>query len=301
MAVLTLPTGAKVKTYPPPPDGLDPLAAAEHMMRQHGLPRRPADPRLAARWEAGAGRINRYIVPTFVPHPGKYHGPLRRAADATETSNNWSGGVLFAPSGKVMKWVHGEWRVPNPDPATTDGTLSYCSSWVGIDGDGSADVLQAGTECEARSVNGQVQRTIYAWWEWFPEAEVAISNFPVAAGDLLTCTICVEDGSTTKATVFLSNQTQGTSTSFEITAPTGTSLSGNCAEWIVERPSVGGVVQGLARYGTVSFANTSAALTDGSGGTLDGATGDNINMTDGGQTISTGQLIPPEQIRCTRD
>jgi hypothetical protein len=49
------------------------------------------------------------------------------------------------------------------------------------------------------------------------------------------CLICVN--STTSATVYFTNQSTNVGTSFTITAPSGTTLAGNCAEWIVERPT----------------------------------------------------------------
>jgi hypothetical protein len=50
------------------------------------------------------------------------------------------------------------------------------------------------------------------------------------------CLICSQ--SPTTPTIFLGNETTGAMTSFNITAPSGTSLVGNCAEWIVGSPKV---------------------------------------------------------------
>ena len=62
-------------------------------------------------------------------------------------------------------------------------------------------------------------------------------NLAVWVGDLLVCTI-VADSSTT-ASIVLSNSTTDQAVTFGVTAPTGTTLVGSCAEWIVERPSFG--------------------------------------------------------------
>src|SRR5262249_39448311 len=168
----------------------------------------------------------------------------QQTTDATRISKAWSGGVVFAPSGKVINWVHAEWTVPNVDPVADDGSWSLCSSWIGIDGEGSPDALGVGILYQVRSLGGgHVERFLFPYWEWSPEAAVAIENFPVAAGDVVTGTICVEGRSATKATVIFTNQTQGTFTSFEVSAPTGTALRGNCAEWIVSRTSVDGTLQ----------------------------------------------------------
>src|SRR2546429_5930298 len=123
-----------------------------------------------------------------------------------------------------------------PLPADPKGGKSsfHASAWIGIDGWGSPDVLQAGTESSL--VNGS--KKVYAWWEWYPDFEIAISNFPVSAGDTIYCLICAT--SATQASIYLTNDSTDQSTSFNITAPSGTSLVGNCAEWIVETPNVGG-------------------------------------------------------------
>jgi hypothetical protein len=299
MTTQKFPLGATVTTYPAPPQGFDMQSASDAVLAQHGMPSRSAHPTLAAKWAAATRKTTKYVVPKFTYRAGKYHKPRIKAANATETSTNWCGGVVFAPAGKAFKWVSGVWTIPNVNPATTDGSVSYCASWIGIDGDNSDDVLQAGVECEVRSAGGQVQRNIYAWWEWFPEAEVSLDNFPVAAGDEVSLVITVEDGSTTMAKVMFSNQTQGTATSFEITAPTGTMVTGNCAEWIVERPSIGGQIAGLALYDMVTFSGSDAGLAGSSGTTVGGATGDKLNMTDdSGHVVSKTTLVPPDTIRC---
>lgn len=71
---------------------------------------------------------------------------------------------------------------------------------------------------------------------------------------------------------------------------------GNCAEWIVEAPTVGGSQSALADYGEVFFSVCQATLTNNS--TLNGGTGDTINMTAGGSTVSTGTIVTPTILQC---
>jgi hypothetical protein len=123
---------------------------------------------------------------------------------------------------------------------------NYASEWVGIDGWGSNDVLQAGTETQITEVLWFTFANVYTWWEWFPAGEVAITNLPVSPGDVMYCLICVN--STTSATVYFSNQATGVSTNFTITAPSKTTLAGNSAEWVVERPTINGNVASLTDY-----------------------------------------------------
>ncbi len=71
---------------------------------------------------------------------------------------------------------------------------------------------------------------------------------------------------------------------------------GNCAEWIVEAPTVGGSQSAIADYGEVFFSVCEAFTTKGS--TVNGGSGDNINMTAGSSTVSQGNLITPTVVQC---
>ncbi len=295
MSTTQLPNGAKVTKFILPPAGFDPLKADDKTLLQHGLPLRPADPKALERWKAALSRPIHYVEPEFLLMPNKTHGPrLKAAVGGAETSNNWSGAVVYAPSGSTFKWVEGNWNVPDPFPAAADGTWYYSSSWIGIDGDGSPDVCQAGVECEAVTAGGVTTKNVYAWWEWYPLAEVKITNFPVAAGDMLSCVICAT--STTTASVYFSNNSNGAGTSFQITAPSGTTLKGNCAEWVVEAPTVGGSLAKLARYGEVYFDNANSETS--ASALVKGGTGNSISMVAGGKTISTPTIETQTLIKC---
>jgi len=305
MAVVALTGGLKVTTYQPPRD-FDPLTADARDLPRFGLPRRPDDdPHLRARYEQVAKRLKgklNYITPTLRRNDERFHGPRKRLPDAaTETSTNWSGGVVFAPAGQSFSWVEGDWVIPDVD-APTENMWSYCSSWIGIDGDGSGDVAQIGIECDAFRSGASVTKYFYAWFEWFPEPEIMITNFPVSPGDMITALLCAGPGAgATEAFAFLTNRTSGDSTSLSFDAPSGRTLIGNSAEWIVEAPTVGGQQSSLADYGEVFFSVCETMLgTLGTGGTtVNGGTGDNINMDDsGGSMVSRGTLITPTIIQC---
>ena len=214
-------------------------------------------------------------------------------------TDTWSGAVVYAPSKTKMLWVIGQWMVPNPYPGLGDGTW-YASSWIGIDGDGgSNDVFQAGVQCEAIVSGGITTRNIYAWWEWYPDDEVMIPNFPIFAGDGLHCVLCAE--SDTTGSVFLYNVSAGVYTSFKVTAGikagVQTTLVGNCAEWIVERPLVNKVAANLADYGFVSFDVATAQVNHGP--TLVAGSGNNINMTDARNNIISRGTNVNDNVKCT--
>jgi len=273
--------------FEPPPPGFDPISAASRELLTYGYPARPdaaTHPAQRVQWERRVARSYTRIEPEFVRNVGKVHGPVRRAsaasvppppasAPANATSTNWSGSVVFASAGTTCSWIAGEWTVPDPcDPLGGESSY-YSAAWVGLDGDGSNDVLQAGTESSL--IDGS--RSIYAWWEWYPDHEIAVSNFPVTAGDLIFCLIRAD--TTTTASIYLTNDTTAQQLAFTVTAPDGAWLKGNCAEWIVEAPSVGGRATTLSDYGVVYFDDALAG--ERNGGSLDAFTGSAITLASG--------------------
>jgi hypothetical protein len=254
--------GFRIRGFGPLPEGFDPLTATARQLAAQRLPRRPdAEKEAGARelWERAVTRTKLWITPEFEHHENISHGPARleragrRATAAPAVSNatstNWSGAAVFAPADKPYRFVGGQWTVPSPN-SSVDGSY-YASEWVGIDGWNSKDVLQAGTETQITKIWIITATQVYAWWEWYPAGEVKISNLPVSPGDVMYCLICAD--STNHATVSFSNQSTGVGTRFDITPPSGTTLSGNVAEWIVERPTVNGSVANLTDYAACYF------------------------------------------------
>lgn len=295
MTDITLEGGIKITTFKPPV-GFDPLTASAADVVKNGFPERPRDPHHLERYRRVFGQLKNkfhYVEPTFRVNTDKFHSPRKRLPGAgTETSTNWSGGVVSALTGQSFRWVEGDWVVPAVSAPTQD-SWCYAATWIGIDGDGSGDVCQAGVECQ---VYGGGSPSYYPWWEWFPNAEVEITNFAVSPGDMVTVLICTTGVNATTASLYFTNRISGASTSLQFSAPTGTKLVGNCAEWIVEAPTVGGAQSAIADYGEAFFSVCEAYLTNGT--TVNGGTGDNINLTAGGNVVSEGNIITPTVIQC---
>jgi peptidase A4-like protein len=295
MSVVHLPNGLTVRTFKQPPEEFNPLKAEDRELAVYGFPKRPEDPALLDRWEQVLGRPIRLVRPTFRAMDYKRRRLPKRAragaAHGVEATDIWSGAVVHAPAGDSFKWVEGTWTVPDayPPPSAGDGVWYSASTWVGIDGiDGSGDVLQAGCDSDVMTSGGNVQRQLNPWWEWYPAGSFWISNLPVAPGDTLNCLICVTEGSTTSAAIFLYNVTSGQAANFHATAPDGTTLAGNTAEWVVERLEIDSNTPELARYGDVYFDEANAGTVGGA--TLHAGAGNTINMVDGGNVISTGTI-----------
>jgi hypothetical protein len=271
-----------VRLFKPPAKDFNPLKATARELTVHGFPSRPdakKHPALHAKWEQVFSRPRKHIQPQFGVRTDRRHGPRAHGPKiANDTSTNWSGSVGFAAAGDSASWIEGQWTVPAVIAA--GGGDYFSSAWVGIDGDGSNDVLQAGTEHEV--VSGT--HNTYLWWEWFPNPEVQVTNVPVLSGHVMYCLICAT--SSTDAMIYLSNITTGDYTSFGVTAPSGTALMGNSAEWIVEAPTVNGGQSALARYGDVYFDECIAGTSQHA--LLFGGQGNQVFMVDGGgTTIST--------------
>jgi Peptidase A4 family len=291
---LTLEGDIQVVTHAPSPN-FNPLTASAAEQVANGFPAMPDDPHHRERYARVWGRLKNkfhYVEPTFRVNRDRRHGPRqRRPREGTETSGNWSGGVVYAPAGQSFQWIEGDWVIPAVD-APTQNEWYYCASWIGIDGDGSGDVFQAGVQSEVYASGSSVTPIYYAWWEWFPAYEVEITNFPVSPGDMMTMLLCSAQGAgSTTGTVYWTNITTGATTNATLTAPSGTQLIGNCAEWIVEGNGP------LPDYGEVFFSVCEAVTNQNT--TVNGGTGNNINMTNADeQVISDGNLITPTIIQC---
>ena len=296
MKTHVLENGVNVVTFSPAKN-FNPLTASAAELAANGFPVAPNDPRHQERFSKVLTRLKgkfHYVEPTFKVNSAITHGPRsKRSGNAAETSSNWSGAVVYAPANDSFKWIQGDWVVPDV-AAPTPNTEYYCATWIGLDGDASDDVFQAGVESEV-SPTGDV--TIYPWWEWYPIPEIQITNLGVKAGDMVTMLLCSASGAgSTTGTVFFSNRTTGASTSVGLVAPQGTQLLGNSAEWIVEAPTVNGSQSALADYGEVFFSVCDAYTVGGV--TVDGGTGDTISMTAGGQTVSDAIVIAPTVVQC---
>ena len=166
------------------------------------------------------------------------------------TNSIWSGCVVHALSGQSFTWVEGQWNVPDVQPPTTGQGKWYSFAWIGIDG--TSDVTQIGTiQYVSSDGNGNVSKSCYAVYEWWPNTWTVINNLPVNFGDTMIGLICLE--STTDAWVNLVNVTTGVHVSFDFSAPTSTSSRENQIEWVMEHPDVTGESAQLPNFGEIYF------------------------------------------------
>ncbi|HEV2674531.1 MAG TPA: G1 family glutamic endopeptidase [Aliidongia sp.] len=246
------------RTYVDPPAAFNPLTAPDADLALYGFPPRPdatKSPATFATWQKAMAASQNHVVPAL-EQTQIMHGPANKSASVKNTSSsyNWSGYVLTNQASSYGSssyyFLVSDYIVPIAEQAfgTCNNGWDYSSTWAGIDGWSNGDVLQAGTESDAYCYGNSSSKATYysAWYEWYPYGEVRIGNFPIAPGD----DIFVEVWSTsnTAGHAYMVNYTNNTYVNIAFSAPPGTHLVGNSAEWVVERPSVGGRLANLTNY-----------------------------------------------------
>jgi len=246
-------TAQEVVAYPQPPADLSPLSASDADLGQYGFPPRPdaqSAPDEYAHWKklVSVPRVaNPKLQQTTIyngPVQGLSVGQTLHNGAAASLSYNWSGYAVTAGKGTFKKnnsAIYAEWVVPVAQQAfgVCNGIWDYSSQWIGFDGFNSGDVLQAGTEVDAYCSAG-IPSTFYsAWIEWFPNDETRVGAPAVEPGDLIGEEVWYTTASP-NGNAYIANFTLNQSDTYAFSVPSGTTYDGNSAEWVVERPGIGG-------------------------------------------------------------
>jgi hypothetical protein len=239
---------------------VDPMSIDGEEILARGYPPRPDPNQSPAQYASWLGLVASgatKIAPHLVVDPSREHGPARitRTDDGTGNSNNWSGYVITTgATASKYAWIYGEWNVPRAYAESGFASSDHSTMWVGIDGWGTPDVVQDGTDQDTLTAFWIQTSSYDAWTEWYPLSSQSISNFPVNPGDDLhvwTWTLNSAGQYSATATVgwfYLWNATQNVYSYTSTTAPSGTTFNGHTAEWVMERPTVNGSVATLAQY-----------------------------------------------------
>jgi hypothetical protein len=156
------------------------------------------------------------------------------------SSYNWSG---YVATGGYYTSVGATWNVPTSLPSGV-GTESN-AEWVGIGGQTSADLIQAGTI--AIVTNGQA--AYHPWVEILPNNS-EILPMSITPGDSVS--VVIRETSTNNWNLSFRNNT----TNAQIDRDIGYVSSHSSAEWIEEAPVVSGTQAELANFNTVNFTHT---------------------------------------------
>ncbi|HUR78661.1 MAG TPA: G1 family glutamic endopeptidase [Acidimicrobiales bacterium] len=154
--------------------------------------------------------------------------------NAPEYSINWSGYAVPAKSGEAIGAVRGSWLVPQINGAPP----GFSSSWIGIGGYETSDLIQVGT-----ASSGYLERN-YAWYEMLPEYAIPITSgcagdnsCAVAQGDRMAASIDNVGGDTW--VIMLANLGKGAVAKWHWAMTATYKSSRSSAEWIFEAPQIG--------------------------------------------------------------
>lgn len=278
-----------VSAYPAPPSGFEPDKAEASDLEMFGFPPRPsmqAPVEERARWNivtTKPHRVRASILRSNVVHRLPNTSMSEGAGISAAYSHSWSGGVLLsgtqALNSRSFSGAAGEIEVPVAQ--TPFGVCPiqpvYASEWVGLDGYGSRDIVQAGVETDSVCRSGIQSPSYYAWLEWYPGSAYKIMNMPITPGSLIYVSTTLT--SSTTALIYMVNETANIAVSLKLTVPNGASFVGSSAEWIVERPQVGGLLTSLTNYVGAFIGLASATLNDGHG-----------------TNVQPGLTVPPMQL-----
>ncbi len=193
-------------------------------------------------------------------------------------STNWSG---YLATNASFTAVSGTWTVTTA--TGNNASTSADSTWIGIGGVTSGDLIQTGTQ-NLISASGQVSTS--AFYELLPFSSQQVPDVTVSPGDSMTASIV--EGSSEQWTITITDNTDDESSTITVTY--NSSLSS--AEWIEEDPSYSSRRQiPFDNFTEASFTNTSTIAND-STVDLTESTAQPVTMVDdSGQTIAEPSAI----------
>lgn len=198
--------------------------------------------------------------------------------DFHSASLNWAG---YAATDAEYTGVEGTWVVPEIKPK---GVHSAYATWVGIGGIEGEDLIQSGTAAIENRV-GDVD--YFSWFELLPDAAIPLP-VDIAPGDTVSVRI------TEEWPTYWSIEFENVTTGEDITIPARYNSSRSSAEWIQERPVIGGdeLIE-LSHFETVEF-QKGFAIQDGRRVSIEESGASRISMKDFyGETLAVPSDLQP--------
>ena len=265
--------GAPVTSNIPPKDFRVATASASELAL-YGIPQQPPTTRPTARlaWQQRFENAQLH----FLSPPSQLHEvPNVAATTSGNASTQWSGHVGYAGG----YWdVVGDYTEPhwmNSSCSTRDALF-----WVGLGGWNFTHLAQDGTALGNDTPGLSMDQGWYEfWYQGDPSGWIPLSITATEGKHFYVET--TYDGNN-EYTFFLLNVYTGAVQDFN--ASTSQSVNENYADWVAERPSVGGTPSPLANYGLLTF--DQAFYNDGN--LASGTNNWQMNMvTNGGSTLAT--------------
>jgi hypothetical protein len=252
------------------------LRLSDKELLERGYPPRPDAKAVAPfrTWLKAVSAPATIVKPRIVTNTGVSHRHVHRVGSV---ASNWSG---FELRGGPFSSISGGWNVP-PIVFGETGLVTQSSFWVGIDGDGTNDLVQAGTAQNnvVYNISGQYLSisNYHAWSQFLPQQpnEQVFANLQINPGDQIETVVLLLDS---EAFFVIENITRNETVS--VTTPYGnTIVKATDAEWIMERPTVNNNFTDLAQYITASMYYAIATI--GHGGNVCTYDGTRISGTIG--------------------
>lgn len=177
-------------------------------------------------------------------------------------SANWGGDIACATSScgatsavSGVTAVGASWQVSSVAPTST--AIEAASTWIGIGGWGTSDLVQAGVTAQVVPGGGTYYET---WWEMLPAGSTEVFLSPdstVSPGDHVSVEVAYQGTDSKGGQLWqftLGDQTtsstwQGT----EACDPGCTLSSFSTAEWIQESPEISGALVQMPAFSSFSF------------------------------------------------
>jgi hypothetical protein len=224
-----------------PARGFNPLTATTAELNANNYPTRPAttSSKAYAHWKKFVSTPA--ALASTCPHIQRTdvrNGNLRPAGQtSTATSDNWAG---YMAHGVTYTQAEAAWTVPIASgPAGGNGHNYYSSTWVGVGLGQSSyyELMQAGTASDY-TANGTT--AYYLWFEVWPAISEDIIDTNVHPLDDVGVHVAY---SSTGPQFHIWDTSTGYNTTFAYSGSWG---DDGHAEWIYERPTVGGTLPYLA-------------------------------------------------------
>jgi len=265
-----------VRQVPLWPATIDPATASRAARAQYNIPPAPnakTHPKQYQQWLTAVSGpkvqeksvLTQTTIKNGPMQPAGSAAPSRTKNSGTGSINsyNWSGSADYLIANPTnQEAIYSYFQVPTANQALNacTGSWDYSSIWPGIDGFyASGDVLQGGVEVDALCVSGpagapnQTYGFYSAWVEWYPFSETRVSSPEIRPGDFVF--VEVWNTSATNGYAYIYDYRNRVGVTYNLTPPSGTTLSGNTVEWVAERPGVGGGLATLTNYGSAKLYN----------------------------------------------
>jgi hypothetical protein len=258
-------------------------------------PDRATQPDAYAAWAKQATR-SMDVVPLDLTNIAPIH---REATDEFSdlTGSNWSGYSANGPKGTFAD-IQGTWNVPS---VVSNGlkTATGSAVWVGLDGRGLGDLLQAGTNQDVEYANG-VYTTHYIMFAEYVPGPAMDLGWVTQAGDVVSYIVYMGDanGNLSATGTFLwlwaSNSRLNKVGLGSIAKPAGAANpTGQHALWMVERPTRNGGLIPLAPYRSTLMSGAEAKSATGNWYYFSQFSLDKFTMTSNG--YSSGRTLSSVQ------